>query len=91
VSANGQAPRPLGLAGRIDPARVRQLEQSQGQLSTVVVGRAMEDVRAFNNSLHFLTEQAGLGNVPARELLKMFFENLDAAKAAGAGITLPGH
>jgi hypothetical protein len=90
MSQNGQPAQPLTLQQRIAPARVAQLEQAQLQLSAVVVGRAMEDVRALNNALHFLTEQANIGNAPARDLLKLFFGNLDAAKAAAAGIALPG-
>jgi hypothetical protein len=77
------------LAQRVDPGRVAALEQQAIEQSLVLASRAMNDVINLANALHYVTQQALAGNAAARQQLTNFFQNLDVAKAAAAGITLP--
>lgn len=87
MSANGEAAKPT-LQQRLDPARIRQLEQTTALQTQLLVQRAMHDINDLSNTLHVLTEQANLGSTAARDALRLFFGNFEAAKAAAAGITV---
>jgi hypothetical protein len=91
VTENGQAPAKLSLKQRIDPARVAELEQQSQLHSQLIVNRALSDISNLLNALEFITQQANAGHAPSRKVLTMLFANLDAARAASAGIALPSH
>jgi hypothetical protein len=88
VSKNGEPLSKPTLAQRVDPARVRQLEQNQIMQSQLLVNRALSDASNLANALEFLTQQAQAGQPQARQVLTLLFANLDAARAASAGIVL---
>lgn len=89
MSDNGQQHPVLTALQRMNPGRVKQLENTIGLQTQLLVQRALSDARDLANTLHILTEQATMGNANARQSLKLLFDNWEAAKAAGAGITLP--
>jgi hypothetical protein len=88
MNENGHGPNPLSLPQRVDPARVRQLEQQAALQATLLMQRAFADVRELTNSVHHVTEAARKGDPQAVQALKMLWVNLDDAKAAGAGIAV---
>lgn len=88
MTGNGQPPNPQPLRQRVDPRRVAQLEQQSALQAQLLVARALSDVSNFTNALHHLTEQAEAGQPQARQVLQLFLQNLDAARAAAAGITV---
>jgi len=83
------APPKHTLQQRIDPVRVRELEQQTTLQSQLLAGRAINDIMALVNSLHIVREQAGLGNVQAQQLLRAWKDELRLLDAALAGIVLP--
>jgi hypothetical protein len=91
MSDNDQTASKLSLKQRLDPGRVAALEQQHALHSQLIVNRALSDVSNLLNALEFLTQQANAGHPGARQVLSMLFANLDAARAASAGIALPSH
>jgi len=91
VTDNGRPLLKPTLKQRVDPARVAQLEQQSTVQAQLLVNRALSDVSNLLNALEFVAQQANAGNAQARQVLSMLFANLDAARAASAGIALPSH
>jgi hypothetical protein len=77
------------IGQRLDPARVRQLEQQSAFQSQLLVNRALGELSNLANALQFLKDQADAGHPQSRQVLQLLFSNLDAARAASAGIVVP--
>ena len=77
------------IAARLDPARVRQLEQQLLQSVMIQVDFSDKLVLLLSNAIHTLVEQAQGGNLVARQHLKLLSDNLKDASAASAGVILP--
>lgn len=80
---NGQS-----IAQRLDPARVRQLEQERQQAAIMLLQRAVGDVSGLLNSLAVLRDNAAVGNQQAQQLLKAWADGLSRTGAAAAGIVI---
>lgn len=79
----------LTLAQRLDPARVRELEQQVATLSAVIVAGAKDSVRALNNTLTALLNAAEQGDPESKQALAVLRDRLQRVTALAAGIHLP--
>jgi hypothetical protein len=85
-SPNGK----LSLQQRIAPGRVAELEQRAAQQTALLVTRAAHELTDLANTLQYLVDQAGIGNEGARAVLRLWFATEAKARAAAAGVVLPG-
>jgi hypothetical protein len=88
VSKNGEPLIKPPQGELIDAARVTAMQQNMQMQSQLLVNRALSDASNLANALEFLTQQAQAGQPQARQVLTLLFANLDAARAASAGIVL---